>query len=72
MRWRWGWQGKDQPEGVDQQHLIAVLIEMAAVGQGGLQINEPGTDRSLKKLLGQRERPGPGLPDPPGHVAAND
>ncbi len=25
---------------------------MAAVGQGGLQINEPGTSRSLKNLPG--------------------
>ena len=39
-------------EGMDQQRFIAVLSEMAAVGQGGLQINEPGTARSLKNLPG--------------------
>jgi hypothetical protein len=27
-----------------------VLSEVAAVGQGGLQINQPGTARSLKNL----------------------
>ena len=37
-------------EGMDQQRFMAVLSEMAAVGQGGLQINEPGTSRSLKTL----------------------
>jgi hypothetical protein len=57
---------------VEQQRFIAVIRELAAMGQGGLQINKPSTARSLKKLLGQRERPTPGLPDPPGHVAAND
>ncbi|MCS5691784.1 hypothetical protein NZK33_07265 [Cyanobium sp. FGCU-6] len=31
---------------------MAVLSEVAAVGQGGLQINEPGTSRSLKSLPG--------------------
>ncbi len=39
-------------EGMDQQRFIAVLSEVAAVGQGGLQINEPGTSRSLKTLPG--------------------
>ncbi|MCT0249053.1 hypothetical protein [Synechococcus sp. CS-205] len=39
-------------EGMDQQRFIAVLSEVAAVGQGGLQINEPGTSRSLKSLPG--------------------
>ena len=39
-------------EGMDQQRFIAVLSEVAAVGQGGLQINEPGTARSLKNLPG--------------------
>ncbi len=29
-----------------------MLSEVAAVGQGGLQINEPGTARSLKNLPG--------------------
>ena len=28
-------------EGMDQQRFMAVLSEVAAVGQGGLQINEP-------------------------------
>jgi hypothetical protein len=37
---------------MDQQRFIAVLSEVAAVGQGGLQINEPGTGRSLKNLPG--------------------
>jgi len=31
-----------------------VLSEVAAVGQGGLQINEPGISRSLKTLPGDR------------------
>jgi hypothetical protein len=35
-----------------EQRFNAVLGEIAAVGQGGLQINEPGTDRSLKNLPG--------------------
>ncbi len=39
-------------EGMDQQRFIAVLSEVAAVGQGGLQINEPGTARRLKNLPG--------------------
>jgi hypothetical protein len=39
-------------DGKDQQRFIAVLSEVAAVGQGGLQINEPGTARSLKNLPG--------------------
>jgi hypothetical protein len=39
-------------EGMDQQRFMAVLSEVAAVGQGGLQINEPGTTRSLKTLAG--------------------
>jgi tetratricopeptide (TPR) repeat protein len=39
-------------EGMDQQRFIAVLSEVAAEGQGGLQINEPGTARSLKNLPG--------------------
>ena len=39
-------------EGMDQQRFIAVLSEVAAVGQGGLQINEPGTARTLKNLPG--------------------
>jgi len=39
-------------EGMDQQPFIAALSEVAAVGQGGLQINVPGTARSLKNLPG--------------------
>jgi Flp pilus assembly protein TadD len=39
-------------EGMDQQRFMAVLSEVAAVGQGGLQINEPVTSRSLKTLPG--------------------
>jgi hypothetical protein len=39
-------------EGVDFQHYQAVLSEVAAVGQGGLQIIEPGTARSLKNVPG--------------------
>jgi hypothetical protein len=39
-------------EGMDQQRFLAVLSEVAAVGPGGLQINEPGTSRSLKTLPG--------------------
>jgi len=39
-------------EGMEQQRFMAVLSEVAAVGQGGLQINEPGTSRSLKNLPG--------------------
>ena len=36
----------------DQQRFMAVLSEVAAMGQEGLQINEPGTSRSLKTLPG--------------------
>jgi len=50
--------------------FIAVLSEVAAVGQGRLQINEPGTSRSLKNLPGDLECPRPGLHDPRGHGAA--
>jgi hypothetical protein len=39
-------------EGMDQQPFMAVLSEVAAMGQSGLQINEPGTSRSLKTLPG--------------------
>ena len=39
-------------EGISQRQLMAVLSEVAAMGQGGLQINEPGTSRSLKTLPG--------------------
>jgi hypothetical protein len=37
-------------DAMDQQRFIAVLSEVAAVGQGGLQINEPGTASRLKNL----------------------
>ena len=39
-------------EGMEQQRFIAVLSEVAAVGQGELQIHEPGTPRTLKNLPG--------------------
>ena len=39
-------------EGMEQQRFMAVLSEVAAVGQGGLQINESGTSRSLKTRPG--------------------
>ena len=39
-------------EVMDQQRFMAVLSEVADVGQGGLQINEPGTSRSRKTLPG--------------------
>jgi hypothetical protein len=39
-------------EGMDQQRFMAVLSEVAAMGLGGLQINEPDTSRSLKTLPG--------------------
>lgn len=41
-----------QFERVNQQCLIAVLSEVAAVRQGGLQINETVTSSSLKTLPG--------------------
>ncbi|PZV04981.1 MAG: hypothetical protein DCF23_04825 [Cyanobium sp.] len=37
---------------MDQAEFMAVISEVAAVGQSGLQINEPGTSRSLKTLPG--------------------
>mgnify|MGYP006273557481 CR=1 FL=1 len=39
-------------EGMHQQRFIAVLSTMAAVGPSGVQINDPGTSRSLKNLPG--------------------
>jgi tetratricopeptide (TPR) repeat protein len=39
-------------EAMEQPRFMAVLSEVAAVGQGGLQINEPGTSRTLKNLPG--------------------
>lgn len=40
-------------EDMDQQRFIAMISEVAAVGQGGLQINETGTSRSLRNLPGR-------------------
>ena len=37
---------------MDQQVFMAVLSEVAALGQGGLQINELGTSSGLKTLPG--------------------
>jgi hypothetical protein len=39
-------------EGMDQQRFIAVVSEVAALGQGGLEINEPSTSRTLQNLPG--------------------
>lgn len=39
-------------EGMEQQHFMGLLCEVAAVDRGGLQINKPGTSRSLKTLPG--------------------
>jgi Flp pilus assembly protein TadD len=39
-------------EGLDQQRFIAVISEVAALGQAGLEINEPNTSRTLKNLPG--------------------
>ena len=39
-------------EGMDQQRFLAVLSEVGAVSQCGLQINEPGTSSGLKILPG--------------------
>jgi hypothetical protein len=37
---------------MDQPQFMSVLNEVAAMGQGGLQINESVTSRSLKTLPG--------------------
>lgn len=37
---------------MSQQRFMVVLGDMGAVSQGGLQINEPGTSRTLKTLPG--------------------
>ena len=58
-------------EGMDQQRFLAVLSEVGAVGQGWLQINEPGTSPQPQDPPRQLERPGPGLPDPCGHETAD-
>ena len=39
-------------KGMEQQGLLALLSEVAAVGQGGLQINETGTFPSPMTLPG--------------------
>jgi tetratricopeptide (TPR) repeat protein len=57
-------------EGMDQQRFMAVLSEVAAMSQGGLQINEPGYLPQPQDPPRQLERPGPGLPDRCGHGAA--
>ena len=41
---------------MDQQHFMEVLSEVAAVAQGGLQINKPGTCRRFKTLPGTLSR----------------
>ncbi|MCP9915278.1 tetratricopeptide repeat protein [Cyanobium sp. ATX 6F1] len=40
-------------QAMDQAEFLAVISEVAAVGQSGLQINEPGTSRTLKTLPGR-------------------
>jgi hypothetical protein len=42
--------GKGLPDGMDKLRFIAMTGEAAAVGLGGLQINEPSTARSLNNL----------------------
>jgi hypothetical protein len=37
---------------MDQQGFMAVISEVAALGQGGLQINELGTSSGLNTLPG--------------------
>lgn len=37
---------------MEQQRFLAVLSEVAAVGQGGMQIKEPSISRSFKSLPG--------------------
>lgn len=39
-------------EGMEQQRFMAVCQRDSRQGQGGLQINEPGTSRSRKTLPG--------------------
>ncbi len=59
MDWRRGWWGRGEqlretglPEDIAQQRFVAAICEVAAAGQGGLQINEPGTARTLRNLRG--------------------
>ena len=39
-------------EAMEQSRFMAVFSGVVAVGQGGLQINEPGPSRTLKTLPG--------------------
>jgi len=57
-------------EGMKHQRFLELLSEVAAVGQGGLQINEPGTSRSLRPCR-DLEGSSPGLSDPCGHEASD-
>ena len=56
-------------EWMEQQRFMGVLIEVAAVGQGGLQINKPSPSRSLRPCR-DLERSSPCLLDPRGPAAA--
>ena len=56
-------------EGMKQQRFLGLLCEVAAVGQGGLQINELGTSRSLRPCR-DLEGSSPGLPDRRWDIAA--
>lgn len=53
----WGLSGSSEAllqlfKGIEHQRILAVMNEVAAVGQGDQQINEPGTSRTLKALPG--------------------
>ena len=50
---RGGWGGGSELLGLDWKALAAVLNEVAAVGPGGLQVNEASTSRTLKSLPGR-------------------
>jgi hypothetical protein len=56
-------------EGMKLQRVLGLLCEVAALGQGGQQINEPGTSRSLRPYR-DLEGPSPGRLDTHGPVAA--
>ena len=56
-------------EAMEQQRFTVVLSEVAAVGQGGLQIKLPGTSCSLRPCR-DLKRSNSGLLDPRGLVAA--
>lgn len=45
-----GLQALQLSAGLDQQHLMVVLSVVDAVGLGGLQINEPGTQAAASIL----------------------